>query len=203
MVDGNVEETLDLRGVQIHAQHALGAGGDDEVGDQLRGDRHAPLVLAVLARVAVVGDDGGDALGAGAAKAINEDKQLHQIVVDRLAGGEDDIDIAAAHILVNLDHGFAVGKTGDGSEADGQVEVRADALGELARAAAREDLEVVAVVGAHRADPDGVRWRARRIESTSASWAGSLTESTSAAGTASTAATVRPSLRRISKTSVM
>ena len=42
---------------------AVRSGLDDEVRDELRRDRNARLVLAVLARVAVVGDDGRDARG--------------------------------------------------------------------------------------------------------------------------------------------
>ena len=61
VVDRDVEETLDLRGVQVDREHAVGAGRGDQVGHQLRGDRHARLVLAVLPRVAVVREHGGDA----------------------------------------------------------------------------------------------------------------------------------------------
>ena len=65
MVDGDVEEALDLGGVQVHRQHAVGAGPGDQVGHQLGGDRHAAFVLAVLPGVAEVGNDGRDPLGAG------------------------------------------------------------------------------------------------------------------------------------------
>jgi ABC-type phosphate/phosphonate transport system substrate-binding protein len=61
VVHRNVEEALDLRGVQVDAQHAVCARAGDEVGHQLGGDGHAALVLAVLAGVAEVGNDRGDA----------------------------------------------------------------------------------------------------------------------------------------------
>jgi hypothetical protein len=145
MVDGDVEEALDLRGVEVHAEHAVRACGDDQVRDELRGDRHAALVLAVLARVAVVGDHRGDALRARAAKAVDEHQELHQVVVDGLAGREHDIDIAAAHILVDLDDRLAVGEARDGAEPERKLEVGADPGGEVAGARPAEDLEVFTV----------------------------------------------------------
>ena len=38
---GNVEEALDLAGVQIDRQHAVGARAGDEIGDELGRDRRA------------------------------------------------------------------------------------------------------------------------------------------------------------------
>ncbi len=40
VVDRDVEEALDLFGVQVHGQYAVDAGGGQHVGDQLGGDRH-------------------------------------------------------------------------------------------------------------------------------------------------------------------
>ena len=61
VVDRDVEEALDLGGVQVDAEHAVGARGRDQVGDQLGGDRDARLVLPVLPGVAVVREDRRDA----------------------------------------------------------------------------------------------------------------------------------------------
>ena len=52
VVDRDVEEALDLAGMQVERQHAVGAGMGDQVGDQLGGDRRARAGLAVLAGVA-------------------------------------------------------------------------------------------------------------------------------------------------------
>ena len=67
VVHGDVEEALDLRGVEVHRQHAVSAGAGDEVGHQLGGDGVAALGLAVLTGIAEVRDDRGDAAGGGAA----------------------------------------------------------------------------------------------------------------------------------------
>ena len=108
VIDRDVEEPLDLRRVEVHGEHPVDAGGGEQVGDQLGGDRDARLVLAVLAGVAEKRHHGGDALGAGAARGIHHDEQLHQVVVGRRAGRLDDEDILAADVFVDLDEGLAV-----------------------------------------------------------------------------------------------
>lgn len=52
VVEGDVEEALDLTGVKIDGQHPGRASGGQEIGDELGGDRGARLDLAVLAGVA-------------------------------------------------------------------------------------------------------------------------------------------------------
>src|SRR5436189_231385 len=47
VVDRQVEETLDRRCVQVHREEAVDARRGEEVGDDLRRDRHARLVLAI------------------------------------------------------------------------------------------------------------------------------------------------------------
>src|SRR5207302_9572173 len=90
VVDGDVEEALDLGGVQVQGQDAVGAGDGEQVGGQLGGDGHAADVLAVLAGVAVVGQHGGDAGGAGPFEGVQHHQQFHQVVVDRRAGRLDE-----------------------------------------------------------------------------------------------------------------
>ena len=51
VVDRDREEALDLAGVQVHREHAVGAGELEHVGDEAAGDRLARLRLAVLPRV--------------------------------------------------------------------------------------------------------------------------------------------------------
>jgi hypothetical protein len=87
VVDRDVEEALDLIGVQIHGQHAIGTRGTDHLRHQPGGDRHARGArTAVLPRIAEVGDDRGDALRRGPAQRVDHHQQLHQIVVGRRAG---------------------------------------------------------------------------------------------------------------------
>ena len=77
MIHRNVEKALHLLGVQVHRQHAMHAGGSEQIGDQFRRDRDARLVFAVLARVSKKWNDGGDSIRAGAPCGVHHDQQLH------------------------------------------------------------------------------------------------------------------------------
>jgi hypothetical protein len=110
VVGRDVEERLDLRLVQVHRQHPIGAGGNHEVGDQLGRDRDARLVLAVLPGVAVIRDDGRDARRGRAAERVHHDAELHQVLVDRPGGGLDDEHVHAADVLVDLERDLRVGE---------------------------------------------------------------------------------------------
>ena len=130
MIHGNVEEALDLGGVQVHGQHAVGAGAGDQVGHQLGRDRHAALVLAVLPGVAEVGHHGRDPIGAGPLEALDHDQQFHQVLVDRRAGGLDDEHVAAADVLVDLAGNLAVGEIAHHRAAQRQPQILADPFGQ-------------------------------------------------------------------------
>ena len=68
--------------MQVNAQDAVAAGPGDQIGYEFGGDRHAPLVLAVLAGVAKVRNYSRNAPSTRAAQAIDIDQELHQTVVD-------------------------------------------------------------------------------------------------------------------------
>ena len=87
VVDGDVEEALDLAGVQVHGDDVVAARRLQHVGHQLRRDRSPGLVLLVLAGVGEVGDDGGDASRRGRLAGVDHDEELHQAVVDVARGG--------------------------------------------------------------------------------------------------------------------
>ena len=63
VVDGAIEEALDLRGVEIDRDEAVGPGGLEQIGHEARGDGLAAAVLLVLPRVSVERRDHRDALG--------------------------------------------------------------------------------------------------------------------------------------------
>ena len=102
VIDRNVEKALDLGGVQVHRQHAVGPGPGDQVGHQLGRDRHPAFVLAILPGVAEIRDHRRDPLGTGPLAAVDHDQQFHQVVVDRRAGRLDEEHVAAADVLVDL-----------------------------------------------------------------------------------------------------
>ena len=71
IVHRNVEEALNLRGVEVHGQHPVRAGGGNHIGHQLGGDRVPRLGLAVLAGIAEVGDHRGDPPGGRPAQRVD------------------------------------------------------------------------------------------------------------------------------------
>ncbi len=71
VIDGNVEEALNLGGVQVDEQGAVGAGRGEQIGDELGADGHAGTVLAILAGVAVVGHHHRDPGRRGPLERVN------------------------------------------------------------------------------------------------------------------------------------
>ena len=145
VIHRNIEEALDLVGVQVHGQHAVNARGDEHIGNELGGDGIAALGLAVLTGIAEVGHDRGNAARAGAAARIDHDEQLHEAVVDGLAGGLDEEHVAAAHGLIQRDGGLAVREALDLALAELGADDLADVRCELGVGVAGEDLDVLAV----------------------------------------------------------
>ena len=145
VIQRDVEEALNLGGVQVHGQDAVSAGGGEHVGDELGGDGVAASGLAVLAGVAVVGDHGGDPAGGGAAQGVDVDEHRHQVVVDRLAGGLDDEAVSASDRLVYRDGALPIGKVGNIRVAQTAIQVSADQLGQSRVGVAGEDHDFFAV----------------------------------------------------------
>jgi len=99
IVDRDVEEALDLAGVQVDGDQAVDARRLVEVRHQLRADGNARRRFAVLTRVAEIRDDGCNGVCRRAAQRIGHDKQLHQVVVGRGSRGLDDKDVTPADAL--------------------------------------------------------------------------------------------------------
>ena len=83
VVHRDVEKPLNLRLVQIHRQHPVRPGGAEQVRDELRGDRHARLVLPVLPRVTVIRNHRRDPRRRRAPERIDHHQHLHEMLVDR------------------------------------------------------------------------------------------------------------------------
>ena len=99
VVDGKVEEALDLARVQIHGDDVVAARDGKHVGDELRGDGRATLVLFVHACIRVARYDGGDPAGRSALARGDEDEKLHEVVVHVAAGRLEDKDVLVADRL--------------------------------------------------------------------------------------------------------
>ena len=145
MIQGNVEEALNLGGVEVHGQHTVGAGGGDHVGDQLCGDGVAALGLTVLTGVAKIGDNGGNTASGCTAAGIGHHQQLHQGIVDRFAGGLNQEYICTADGFIQGHGYFAISKGFDLCLSQRNAQSLADCFSELWIGIAAENLDVISV----------------------------------------------------------
>ena len=113
----------------------------DQVGDQLGRDRRAGPGFAVLPGVAEIGDHRGDAPRRGAAQRVDDDQQLHQVVVGRKGRRLDDEDVLAADVLLDLDEDLHVGEAPHHRLRQRGGEIGGDRLGELGVGVAGDELD--------------------------------------------------------------
>ena len=99
--------------MQIERQHAVGARAGDEVGDKLGGNRRARPGFAILPRITEIGDHSRDAARRRAAQRVDDDQQLHQVIVGRKRGRLNDENVGAAHVFLDFDENLHVGETAD------------------------------------------------------------------------------------------
>ena len=97
VVEGQVEESLDLAGVQVDAHDPVCACHLQHVCDELRRYRLTTRRLAVLARVPVVRADRRYPLRRSSFCGVDHDQLLHDRVVHRVRVGLDDEDVGSAH----------------------------------------------------------------------------------------------------------
>ncbi len=162
IVGGDVEEALDLPGVEIDRQHAVGAGAGDEVRDQLGGYRRTRTRLPVLPGIAEIGDHGGDALRRRAPQRVDHDQQLHQIVVRRIGRRLDDERVAAADVFENFDEDFEIGEAPDVAFGERFAEIGGDRRRQRAIRIARQNFHLAL----HSAAPRGLKRSAQRQQAT-------------------------------------
>ena len=145
VVHRDVEEALDLGGVEVHGQHPVGAGGHQHVGHQLGRDGIASLGFPVLPGIAVIRHDGGDAARRGPLQRVDHDEQLHQVPVYRIAGGLNDKHVAAANGLIQGDEDLAVRERADLGLAQRGAHESADLLRQLGIRVASKNLDILPV----------------------------------------------------------
>jgi hypothetical protein len=143
VVDGEVEVPLDLPRMEIDGHHAIGPGHRDQVGDQLGRDRLTGEPLLVLARVAVVRDDGGDPLRARALQRVDHDQVLHDRLVHRVGVGLEDEHVGPPHAVLGPEVDLAGGEPRQLGRRDRHAEVLGDLLGQRRMRAAREQHQLL------------------------------------------------------------
>ena len=92
IINGNIEKALNLCSMQIHCKNSVCTSGSNKVCHQLCGNRVTASGFTILPGIAEVGNHGSDAAGRGTAAGINHNEELHQIIIDMIAG-------AARHML--------------------------------------------------------------------------------------------------------
>jgi hypothetical protein len=90
--------------------------------------------------IAVVWDHRRDARRRGAAQRVDQQQQLHQVLVHRRAGRLNDEHIRAAHILLDLDARLAIAKGSDDRAPEVHVDAGGDRLCQRPVGVATEDL---------------------------------------------------------------
>ena len=94
VVYGDVEEALDLVGVEIHGDDTVYTGSHKQGADKLGGDRHTGLVLAVLTGPAEVRNNSNDRFGRSTLGRVDHQQQFHKVVAIGESGLHE-VDLAA------------------------------------------------------------------------------------------------------------
>ena len=111
VIHGHVEVALNLRRVQIQRKGPACARRFEQVGHELRGDRNARLVFAILPRVAVIRQHRGNAPSRRALKRVNHQQQLKQVVIHRVMARLHNKDVRTADVFQNLEINLAITET--------------------------------------------------------------------------------------------
>ena len=112
MIDRNIEETLNLVGVQVHGDHTVNTSSAEQIGHQLGTDAYTGFILTVLAGPSEVGDNGIDGTGRSALGCINHQQQLHQIVGTG-EGALNQEDVATADTFLVRNSKLSIREFGD------------------------------------------------------------------------------------------
>ncbi len=114
VVHRDVEETLNLVGVQVDGEHAVDAGAGQHIGHQLGGNRHAGGTrTTVLARITEVRNCRGNTTGRSAFQRVGHSQDFHQIVIGRRTGRLQNEHVASADVFQQLHRHFAVAELAD------------------------------------------------------------------------------------------
>ena len=145
MIDGNVKEALDLISVKVHCKNSVSACAGNEICNELCCDRISCLCLSVLSCVAVVRHNNSDACSRCALHSVDHDEDLHQVVVDGIAGRLNDEAVRTSDRLVKRYADLTVGECRRLGFAERQVEAAGDSLSYILACVACKDLDVFTV----------------------------------------------------------
>ena len=126
--------------MQVDRHDPVNPGALDQVGHQLGRDRRARAGPAVLPCIAEVGHYRRDAPRHRPLQGVDQDQQLHQVVVGRERGRLQHVHVFAAHVLLHLDEDFHVGEALDHALGQRKFQRASNRLGQRAIAVAGNEL---------------------------------------------------------------
>src|SRR5690606_32214627 len=139
LVRRHPEERVHLRRVQRHREDPVDAGGLQEVRHQPATERDARGVLLVRPCVREVRHDGGDARGGRTLGGVDHEQELHEALLRRADHRLDEVDVALAAVLQELDLQAVVREALDPDRAQGDVEIGAHRVSEPLTSGTCED----------------------------------------------------------------
>lgn len=108
VINGNIKKTLNLPGVQVHADNTRGSGSGNEIGYKLCRYRRPWRDLSILTRIAVIRHYGGNRLSRGPFEGIEHDKEFHEVLVAGIGCRLNDIYLAAPYAIADINTYLAV-----------------------------------------------------------------------------------------------
>ena len=110
MIDGDIEEALNLSGVEVDEEGTIGAGGGEQISNEFGADGDARAIFSILASVSVIRNDNGDAGSGCTFQGVDDDEELDEVLVNGVAGGLYDEDVDTTDIFEQLEVDFAIGE---------------------------------------------------------------------------------------------
>ena len=98
MIDRDIEEALDLVGMQVDGDDTVATRRLKHVGHKLGTDAHTRLVFPVLTSPTKIRYDSYHLISTGTTSRVNHKQQLHKVVCRRTSG-LNKIDAVSAHRL--------------------------------------------------------------------------------------------------------
>src|SRR5215469_11001754 len=132
MIDRDVEKALNLLSVQVERQYPVCTSRDEQIGDEFSGDGNSRLIFAILPGISKIWNNCRDPIGARTSGCINQNEELHQILIRGRAGRLHNVNVAPPNIFINFDPRFAIRKGTDHGLAEGSMHPLANSQSEIA-----------------------------------------------------------------------
>ena len=110
VINRNIKEALQLWCMEVNRNQAVNLIHLQQVGNQLGRDRFPTAGFSILTSIAIVRHDHVDFCRTSPPQGIDHDQKLHQIGVNRLRNGLQNIYFATTNAFVDGNRDFAIRK---------------------------------------------------------------------------------------------